>query len=144
MLRRRAAQVAISAAATVVGVLGLVSPAQAAGPYWWRDIATGLCLDSNTSGSAYTLSCNGGSFQQWVWSGSASAVEHRNVATGLCLDINTSGRVYTLSCNGGSFQKWRRAGQQWINVATGLCLDSNTSGRVYTLSCNGGSFQKWD
>jgi hypothetical protein len=143
-MRRWAAWLALPVAATVLGVFGLVVPAQAAGPYWWRDVATQRCLDSNTSGSVYTLGCNGGSFQLWTWTGSSSSVEHRNFATGRCLDSNTSGSVYTLGCNGGNFQRWRRSGQQWINVATGRCLDSNTSGSVYTLGCNGGAFQHWE
>jgi hypothetical protein len=29
------------------------------------NIATGLCLDSNSAGSAYTLGCNGGGYQTW-------------------------------------------------------------------------------
>ncbi|WP_412745476.1 RICIN domain-containing protein [Krasilnikovia sp. MM14-A1004] len=141
---KRKAWLAAPVVASLLGVFGLIGPAQAAGPYWWRDVATQFCLDSNTSGNVYTLGCNGGSFQKWTWNGSSSSVEHRNYATGRCLDSNTSGSVYTLGCNGGNFQRWRRSGQQWINVATGRCLDSNTSGSVYTLPCNGGAFQRWE
>ena len=143
MKLRSAGTLAVSVVATAVATFGAVSPAQAAGPYTWRNVSTGFCLDSNTSGSAYTLGCNGGSFQKWTWTGGSSSVEHKNLATGKCLDSNTSGSVYTLACNGGNFQRWRRSGQKWINVATGRCLDSNTAGRVYTLACNGGNFQNW-
>ena len=31
-----------------------------------RDVATGLCLNSNLDGSVYTGGCNGGNFQNWV------------------------------------------------------------------------------
>jgi serine/threonine-protein kinase len=142
-MRQKSTWLVVPVVATVLGVFGLVDAVQAAGPYTWRDVATQRCLDSNTSGRAYTLGCNRGSFQLWTWNGSSSSVEHRNFATGKCLDSNTSGSVYTLGCNGGNFQRWRRSNQQWINVATGRCLDSNTSGRVYTLRCNGGAFQRW-
>lgn len=145
-MKRTLARIAVPAVVGTVAAVGLVAPAHAAGPYWWRNVATQRCLDSNTSGSVYTLGCNGGSFQKWTWTGASSSVEHRNYATGLCLDSNTSGQVYTLRCNGGNFQRWRSSGspnRQWINVATGRCLDSNTSGSVYTLPCNGGNFQRW-
>jgi hypothetical protein len=38
---------------------------EAAAVETYQNLATGRCLDSNTSGSAYTLGCNGGSFQRW-------------------------------------------------------------------------------
>lgn len=111
----------------------------------FRDVATLLCLDSNTAGNVYTLGCNGGNFQNWIFAGSGRTSTLRNVSTGFCLDSNTSGNVYTLRCNGGNFQNWQVGGSggRVVNVATGLCLDSNTAGRVYTLQCNGGNFQNW-
>ena len=73
----------------------------------YQNLATGRCLDSNTSGSVYTLGCNGGSFQKWnVIANSDGTRSFRNLATSRCLDSNTSGSVYTLGCNGGSFQRW--------------------------------------
>jgi serine/threonine-protein kinase len=109
-----------------------------------RDVATLLCLDSNTSGNVYTLGCNGGNFQNWRYQPASNSTVV-DFSTGLCLDSNTSGNVYTLRCNGGTFQRWavRNNGGTLVNIATLRCLDSNTDGHVYTLPCNGGNFQHW-
>jgi serine/threonine-protein kinase len=114
----------------------------------FQDVATGFCLDSNTSGNLYTQPCNGGSFQKWTVTtgGIGGSVRLQDLATGRCLDSNTSGNGYTLPCNGGNFQQWKSNGGSVItltNIATGRCLDSNTARSAYTLQCNGGSFQKW-
>jgi hypothetical protein len=118
------------------------------GPWTWKDTATLRCLDSNTSGSVYTLDCNNGSFQLWTNTPLSFGDQIRDLATGRCLDSNTAGSVYTLPCNFGAFQQWTvrytgSFGFEIRNVATGLCLDSNASGSVYTLICNNGNFQRW-
>jgi hypothetical protein len=122
----------------------LAGPGVLAGPYWWRNVATLRCLDSNTSGQVYTLGCNGGSFQLWTWTGARTAVEHRNLATGFCLTSSPSGLILAHPCHGQNSQKWRRDGRRWINVQSGKCLDSNTLGEVYSHVCNGGNFQNWE
>jgi serine/threonine-protein kinase len=115
----------------------------------YKNVRTGLCLDSNPARKVYTLSCNGGSYQRWtVSSNGDGTVMLRNLATSFCLDSNTAGQVYTLSCNWGSFQHWKvlyniDGTVSLRNLATSFCLDSNTAGQVYTLSCNGGSYQRW-
>lgn len=118
------------------------------GPWTWVNTATLLCLDSNRTGSAYTLGCNGGSYQLWRNIPSIYGDTIVDAQTGRCLDSNLSGSVYTLACNGGSFQQWTVTykgiyGWEIRNVATGLCLDSNTRGSLYTLGCNNGNFQRW-
>jgi Ricin-type beta-trefoil lectin domain len=111
----------------------------------FRDVATLRCLDSNTSGNVYTLGCNNGNFQNWIFAGSGRTTTLRDVSTGFCLDSNTNGNVYTLPCNNGNFQNWRveNSGRRLVDVATLRCLDSNTNGNVYTLPCNNGNFQNW-
>lgn len=108
------------------------------------DVSTSKCLDSATSGHAYTLPCNGGNFQNWTrFDGSAGTIV--DVATGLCLDSNYDGRVYTGSCNGGNYQNWASWGGTGtiVDLQTGMCLDTNFDGSVYTGGCNGGNYQNW-
>jgi serine/threonine-protein kinase len=72
-----------------------------------KDLATGRCLDSNPSGSAYTTNpCQtpGNLYQDWMQDPNTN--EFYDYATGLYLDSNTSGNVYTGKHNGGSYQNW--------------------------------------
>jgi Ricin-type beta-trefoil lectin domain len=142
IMRTRVLCAAVASAALLIGpAVGEASAATST----IRDVATLRCLDSNLANSVYTLPCNGGNFQNWVFAGSGTTSTVRDVSTGFCLDSNTSGQVYAIPCNGGNFQRWEisRSGGRFVDAATGRCLDSNTDGRVYTLPCNEGNFQNW-
>ncbi|MGQ5524168.1 RICIN domain-containing protein [Chitinimonas sp. PSY-7] len=134
----------------VAAAIQVLIPATAQAASEFKNVATLRCLDSNSSGSVYTLGCNGGNYQRWNLASNSYGIEMKNVATNRCLDSNTSGNAYTLGCNGGNYQRWRHTyvsngGGSWriTNVSTLRCLDSNANGGVYTLGCNGGNFQHW-
>jgi serine/threonine-protein kinase len=136
--------------ACLASSLGIASGAHAltGGPWDWNNTATLDCLDSNPQRVVYTLTCNGGPFQQWSHTEGRLGDEIVNLATNLCLDSNPFGDVYTLTCNGGTFQRWivthtGSFGWEIRNTATGLCLYSDFLGEVYARPCNGRNLQRW-
>ena len=130
----------------------------------FHNIATGHCLDSNTSGSAYTLACNGGNYQNWLEfvNGATGADIFESDQTDLCLAVVSESNsnlwsVGTESCPGNpanTFELWRPVSvgghSGFVNVATGFYLDSNLNGKgsgvgaVYVDPGNGGSYQQWN
>lgn len=66
------------------------------------------CLDgTEATGSVYTLSCNGGTFQKWRLT-STGRIEHA-LSSGWqyhSLDSNWAGSVYLSPNNAGDYQKW--------------------------------------
>jgi hypothetical protein len=148
------AVVAIGAAALLVG-----TPAQASSdtrihpdPSQYN---THYCLDSNSSGSAYVLACNGGPYQNWSIQFADQGVElpsyecyaslecgHivriQDIQTGRYLDSNSNGDVYTRPDYGSS-----DFNQQWILVLrtsgnTAFLVDWSTN---MALQWNGGALR---
>lgn len=147
-------QAAAAAALTVVATVGVASPAMATNYGSYKNYYSDACLDSNSSGSVYTLGCNTGNYQDWdIQNISGDLYYLRNRATDRCLDANSSDKVYTLSCNGGLNQRWLRlvttsGGGLWKNHKTGACLKAEsydtTKGAVITEDCDTGiRRQKW-
>jgi hypothetical protein len=56
------------------------------GPWTWKNTATLRRFDSNTSGSVYTLDCNGAGFQLWTNTPLSFGDQSQDLATGRCLD----------------------------------------------------------
>lgn len=125
----------------------------------FRSWATGVCIDSNWAGQAYTLGCNGGNFQNWWpagdgWTGCGyygcgPVVVLKNDETDLALDSNAGGSVYTnpyLNWDNNMYQRWLMTGNDTVtqleNVQTGLCLQTNGQGDLFTTDC-GSNFQDW-
>jgi hypothetical protein len=150
-VRRYLKRVAITAALAVAATIGISSPAWAANYGSYQNERQGACLDSNSSGEAYTLGCNSGYYQDWdIQNISGNVYYLRNRATDLCLDANSSNKAYTLSCNGGTNQRWVRVSSGyglWKNYQTGKCLTSSvyaTKQAVFTDTCDSTrQTQKW-
>ena len=76
---------ALVALAGTVLILAVGSPAQAITYPMMKNQATGLCLDSNSSGSVYAQACNGGNYQRWIITSVNGAKRIKDWATGRCL-----------------------------------------------------------
>jgi hypothetical protein len=123
------------------------------------DEETGLCLDSDKAGKAYTDDigkCDSYNNKNQLWAHATSGENFyviRDSATGWCL-VSASGHavnaVTTAPCNRSralqqwSFQPIPNAGTDLVvNAGTGTVLDSDHAGHVYTDAYNGGFYQDW-
>ncbi len=140
--------VAVNAASSIKPALpGIGSTAR------YSDYDTGLCLDGNGAGNAYTNPCYGGGDTHQNWATSATEFGRltlKDQQTGRCLDSNYAGDVYTSPCDGDdTYQNWSFGGNGPAytiqNYQTGRCLDSNASEKLYTSPCNWNNFyENWD
>jgi Ricin-type beta-trefoil lectin domain len=141
-VRRRLpfAVLAVASSVALVASLGL-TPASAQGTTSWVDAESGLCLDGNDAGAAYTLGClNPDGYQQWTAQDDTQGYRLISVNTGRCLDSNYAGQVYTNPCYyPDNYQDWGiyPDGNYYRieDVRTLMCLDSNNAGQLYTNPC---------
>ncbi|WP_261567482.1 Hsp70 family protein [Frankia gtarii] len=153
----KAAPAAPLAPAAAPAARATAAPAKPPSTTWtFLNVATHLCLDSNDSGSAYTMGCNNGDYQRWTLVQVGGGYQLKDLATSRCAGARANpasdgtryqGTVFSTTCDGQTMLVWRTAanavGYQFTNVATGECLDSNGQGRLYTQDCNGGDYQHW-
>ncbi|MEU7619778.1 RICIN domain-containing protein [Micromonospora rifamycinica] len=144
------------------GVALSAAPAAAAYEFTgqFQNHATGMCLDSNGSGSIYTLPCQAGNnWQTWIVTSAGKApsgydrVTVRNRQSGLCLDMWEFGgpQQHANPCNGSLRQLIEGYGPNWNQVSLRLnffdtryiCVDTHGSGDAYARACNYGSYQTW-
>lgn len=129
------------------------------------NLATGTCLDSNTTspgtdlpgaGSVYLDTCNGSSSQQWVAPSSAPGPVTtydliENVQTKYCLVADSSQTLYTIPCaemlgpipafpSGSGTWNWTDShGPNPLRSAAGICLQLDNSGTTLEMSSPGQS-----
>jgi hypothetical protein len=129
-----------------------------------RNVATGLCVDSDTTpvmalngtpsgGHAFSSACNAAGTQQWSEGPLLSLDSPRaddmyrlvNRRTGFCLDSNEQG-IYTLPClDPDAYQVWQRVRTgpttvAYRNQAANRCLSvSKTDSTLRTESCPTGT-----
>jgi serine/threonine-protein kinase len=72
-----------------------------------RNDQTDRCLDSNSGGSVYTLPCNDGDNQYWMWFGDEYNGTYEDYATQLCLTANGNA-LYTAPCDNDGYEQWRQ------------------------------------
>ncbi|MEF3113440.1 RICIN domain-containing protein [Streptomyces chrestomyceticus] len=144
-----------ASAMLLTGMSGSASAADAPRYAWQiKNVQTGLCLDSDYQGNAYTKSCgNDNPYQQWSMFGNDDeGYDIKSQKTGRCLEtVGYGDAVRTAPCSPDSpaSQQWKQevlGGQRVIykNVANGRALDSNQKGQLYTSPYGTGNlYMQW-
>ena len=115
-----------------------------------KDVATGLCLESNANKAVFTNDCSKSASQKWIINPNEKIIVNgkeytdlKNVPTGLCLDSETiSQKIFASECNNLDSQKWTINDQE-VKNQSGLCLESDASNAAFLANCTASNFQKW-
>ncbi|MBD0709978.1 MULTISPECIES: RICIN domain-containing protein [unclassified Streptomyces] len=120
--------------------------------YQYKNRQTGLCLDSDAQGNAYTKNCDpdkNNAYQQWIyWNVSGDTFQLRNVQTLRCLEANSGDGVKTYPCADHIIQKWTYSASNGALIIqsayNGRALDSNQKGQLYTSPFGTGNpYMQW-
>ncbi|MEU7159673.1 RICIN domain-containing protein [Streptomyces chrestomyceticus] len=119
----------------------------------FKNVQTGLCLDSDAKGNAYTKSCgNDNLYQRWSWDGNDyNGYKLKNNATNRCLQVGNGDAVRTEPCftvpRASQLWKWNELdGGRLIlkSTANDRALDSNAKGQLYTSPYGTGNlYMQW-
>jgi hypothetical protein len=139
---RRLVQVGTAVALTTAVLVGTGPAASAAPNYNVKNANTGTCLDSNSAGDVYTLTCNGGANQKWAIAGG----KFTNIGTKRCLASDGTS-VSTRPCAVTATQQWTSSStaKKWIEWnGRNKCLHSSgASGEHAGMRACGSQASRW-
>lgn len=144
--------------ATATGLIAAVgvssASANVSGSFTIRNKATGLCLDSDYTGHAYTLACNGGTYQAWAISSNSdnSHAELADIETGRSLKfennlstVDTDIPTLPVSLN-YLFYAIHNGNGTWTfsNMKSGMVLDTTGNLQTYEHTpIQNDAYQQW-
>ncbi len=107
-----------------------------------KNLATGQCLEGDSSGAVFLSDCTGADAQKW--SSAAADADGSLTFTNTALPdrvlFNNDVGVGLEAANGTLGQKWTFSNSELRNAVVGNCLDS----ALAFTQCNGSDSQKWD
>lgn len=141
-VRRYLVAVAAALLATAFGVPTAASATESSAQSTFIQHAQSLlCLDGSITGGVTLKTCNGGLYQQWVYTENGQTTHPQS---GLCLDGSRTRGVRLARCNGSLYQAWfTNTGFDFINGDILQCLDASVTAGISLKPCNRSAYQNW-